>query len=269
MTQKMSKRIFTILFFVFLFCSLINQAKADTVYGTIPTGLMELKDYKYSVYLYVPPAYEPDKDYPLLIALAGEGESPEKNMEYWMSLGKKHNVIIVSPAAHWPEDLPYQMDRWLIQLKDEIAQRYRVSPTKTYLVGKNGGAHYASYLGVNYPDQFSAVAALGGSWVGKYEKLMHLRSRPEGQVPFLVMTQGDQVDFVKKTEAWAYEFEKKGYPIYLRRIGADEDVASDDFKKQILDWFEEKSEDWQSKVAKSKKTFRSKFDKAVKDFFTV
>lgn len=269
MMQAKSKRIFSILFFVFLFGSLTGPAKADTLYGTIPTGLMELKDYRYPVFLYVPPTYAPDKDYPLLMALPGEGESPEKNMEYWISLGKRHNVIIVSPSAHWPDDLPYQMDKWLIQLKDEIAQRYRVSSKRIYLAGRNASAHYASYLGVKYPDQFSGVAALGGSWVGRYERLIKLQSRPDGQMPFYILIQDNQGDFFKRTETWAYQFEKKGYPVYLRKLAKDEDVSSYDFKKQILDWFEEKSADWQLKAAESKKTFRARFDKGVRDFFTV
>ncbi|MBI3313643.1 MAG: hypothetical protein HYZ83_05370 [Candidatus Omnitrophica bacterium] len=268
MMQYKSKGIL-VLFFVFLFSSLIAQATADNFSGTIPTGLLELKDYKYPVFLYVPPTYEPDKDYPLLIALSGEGETPEKNMEYWSGMAKRNNVIVLSPVSMWAKDMPGNLDKWLIGLKDDVMDRYRISPQRVYLVGRNKSAHYASYLGVNYPDEFSAVAMVGGSVTGIFDKLMKFQTSPERQRPLLMMVPEEQSQVLKETEQRAYEFEKKGYPVYLKKIAKGEDVSSNDFKKQILDWFEEKSKDWQDNIKKSKKTFKAKWNKGVKDFFAL
>ena len=268
MKQKTRQRVF----FVSLFACCLSVGvilKAGTFFGTIPTGLVELKDYKYPVFLFVPENYKADRDYPLIVSVPAEGESAEKNIKYWVRLAKSQSLIVVAPTNLRPEDLPTKMDEWLLSIKKDVMQRYRITSRKIYLVGLEGGAHYAAYLGVKYPEEFSAVALLGGSWIGKFEKLMRLQSKPRKQRPFYVaMTQEDPALF-EKTRQRAFQFEKKGYPVSMEPLEKKEDLSSDEFKKKLVTWFEEKSESWQRVVEDSKKKFKEKAIITFEDLFHV
>lgn len=269
MTKLFQKKRILVLFFLFIASSLTIPAAAETFFGTVPTGLMELQDYKYPVFLYVPANYQPTKNYPMIFSIPAEGESPEKNIEFWLSLAKRKSVIVVSPTNLRPEDVPYAMDKWLLQIKDDITKRYRVAPLKTYLVGKDGGAHYAAYLGTSYPNEFSAVAALGGSWIGKYAKLIRLQGKPRRQVPFFVALRDDQGDLIEATKSRAFEFEKKGYPIYFVKLEGDETFEAESFKKEIMKWLEEKSLKWREIVEESNKKPKERMLITLEEFFKI
>ncbi|MCM8775695.1 MAG: hypothetical protein NC930_05035 [Candidatus Omnitrophica bacterium] len=263
--DHMKKRVPVILFFVFFLGSLKFFAWGTTFFGEVPTGLLELKDYKHPVYLFVPPTYKAGREYPLLVTVPGEGESPEEQIQFWLSEAKRKSIIVMAPSNLWPEDLPYKMDEWILRIKKDLADRYRISPQKIYLVGKDSGAHYASYLGVNYPDEFTAVATLGGSWIGKFEKLMRLQKTPRKQLPFFVALRKDQGHLLEATKQRAYQFEKKGYPVYFTQLGEDEDFSTRKFKLDLLAWLEENSGVWHEVVEKSKKTFKQKLFIALEE----
>ncbi len=241
-------------------------ASAVTFFGEVPTGLVELKDYHYPVYLFVPENYKPERSYSLLIAVPGEGESPAENIKFWLSQAKRQSLMVLSPTNLRPEEEPYAMDRWLLRLKKDITDRYHISPERIYLVGKGGGAHYASYLGTRYPREFSAVALLGGSWAGKFEKLIHPQSQPRRQVPFFVsLKEGNSL--LEKTKQWIYRFEKKGYPVYFEQLESSEDFTSADFQKRLLKWLDEKGQHWQDRIRESQKSTKEKIRRGLEEYF--
>ena len=176
-------------------------------------------------------------------------------------------MIILAPSNIWPEDMPTRIDEWFLKIKKDVVDRYQVSPRKIYLVGKEGGAHYAAYLGTKYPNEFSAVALLGGSWAGKFEKIIEPQSRPRRQLPFFVALKDPDPDLLTETQQKASQFEKKGYPVYLVQLGKDEEFDSDPFKQKLLDWFDEKSAKWHERVEESKKSWKEKTSMAVEEFF--
>lgn len=269
-TRKVSF-VFIVVFFLYSAFFLFElSGKADTFYGAAPTGLVELTDYKYPVYLFVPPNYKPDRSFPLIVTVPGEGESPEKNIQFWTGLAKRRGLIVLAPTNIWPEELPHQkMDDWLMRIKEDVGHRYQIAPNRVYLVGKEGGAHYAAYLGVRYPNEFSAVALLGGSWVGKFEKLIRPENRIRKQRPFFIALKGDDEDLIKKTESIAYQFEKKGYPIYFIKLAENEEFSSDDFKKKLLEWLDKESQAWLKAIEESKRSVREKILIAIEEFFAL
>lgn len=270
MNQKRRKRVSFVLFLIFLavfFCWRF-PALADTFFGEAPTGLLEITDYKYPVYLFVPPNYKPDRSFPLIVTVPGEGESPEKNIQFWQGLAKRKGLIVVAPTNIWPRELPAQnMDDWILKIKNDIGERYQVAQNKIFLIGKEGGTPYAAYLGIRYPEEFSAVALIGGSWVGRYENIIRLETSPRKQRPFFVALKDEDPALVQKTETKALEFEKNGYPIYLIKLTQDEKFDSDEFKKKVLDWLEDKSQDWLRVTESRQKTLKEKMSVAKEEFF--
>ena len=136
------------------------------------------------------------------------------------------------------------------------------------MIGKGEGAHYAAYLAIQHPEEFTGAGLVDGSWAGPFEKLMHPYGRPRKQIPFYVAIPTKDEKAVKAAEASAYKLVAKGYPVYLEKLEAGKDIASADVLAKVLDWLQEKSESW-SKVRKdSEKRFKEKFSTGVDQFFS-
>ena len=269
MSETEQKRVsFLVFFWIFsLFFSLTGQAA--TFFGNLPTGLIELTDYKYPAFLYVPANYKPEKTYPLIITVPEEGEAPDKNIEFWLGIAKRKSMLVLAATNLWSEDTPDRIDKWFLGIKKDVSDRYHIAPEKIYLIGKGGGAHYVTYLMTRHPEEFSAAAAIDGSWVGKFEKLLEPQSAPRNQRPIYVALANDDPGFFEKTEKWAYRFEKKGYPVYLEKLKKGDEISSDEFKKKLLAWLEEKSQKWQQVIRENQKSMKEKIRSGVEDYVTL
>jgi poly(3-hydroxybutyrate) depolymerase len=269
MQQISKKRLILSFFFIFFLSQSPQLSTADTLYGEFQTGLIEMKGFHHPVYLYVPDTLKPDRKYPLVIAISEEDVDPKQSIEYWKSIANRHSLIVLAPLYHRIEDVPYLVDKWFFQIKELIKNMYPVNSQKVFLIGVKNGSQYAGYLGTNYADEFSAIALLGGSWAGKFEKLLYFHSDPVNQVPFYVALKADQQSLIKETEQLAAKFEKRGYLVQVTQLPEGQDYDTPEFKKKLLQWLQAKSEQWEVVKAQREKTFKEKVRKAVINFFTV
>lgn len=275
MKGDQQKRIVWILFFIFLSVLFPFKMQADTFYGEPKTGLIEIKDFAHPVFLYVPETLKPGRKYPLIIAVPKMGGDPAESVEYWKRLASRQSFIVLSPTLKRLEDVPYDYDKWFFQVKAFISTMYPINKEKIFLVGMDSGAEYAGYLGINYSNEFSAAALLGGSWMGgethqsELYKLLYLQSRSDAQIPFYVALKQGQNTLLQQTELEASKLEKKGYLVQVSQLKEGETFDSQDFKKQLIKWLDVKSEQWEVVAAEDRKTFKEKFRKAVRDFFIV
>ena len=266
--MKQWKRASFFIFFILASCVLHNKSCAATFLGEAPTGFMELDNFRYPVFLFVPQNYKPSQSYPLIIALPDEKDSSEAFAKEWTPLAKNKGYIILVPAMEVrSDDVPYRTDGWLLKLKKEIMSRYKIAPERVYLIGKSSSAHYAAYLGINYPREFSAVGLVGGSWTGPFEKLLRLSSRPRKQSPFFVAIPEDNPRLLKATEAKAYQLTKKGYPVYLEKISDSKGTLTNDFRNHMLQWLEKKGQSWLGVIQESERSWKEKFFIGVEEFF--
>jgi predicted peptidase len=243
--------------------------KGFTAYiGDLPTGLMEL-DYRYPVFMYVPTNYSADRTYPLLITIPDQGQSVEENIKYWTGWARRRSMIVLSVHNIWPEDVPYTADKWLLKIKEDLAKRYRIDGNRVFIAGTGDGAHYAAYLGTNYPREFSGGLLFNGSWTGKYSKLLQLRKNPIDQVPFMVVVPKDNQLMTIQVEQEALDLESKGYFVKLIQVNSNEDIGTDEFKEEILNELNENAEMWDRKSKKSGKSVKEKVSKWKDEFFKV
>jgi hypothetical protein len=256
-------------FFLSLIFSFVVPAQAVTFLGEAKTGVLEVTDFHYPVSLYVPEGYDGTRAYPLLVALPDIGESPVKHLEEWTGIAKRKSMIVLVPSLQIrTTETPFKTDEWLFRLKREIERQYKIDKDRTFLTGKNEGAHYAAYLGVRFPDEFSAVSMIGGSWSGPFEKLMVFKGRTLKQRPFIAYLDGENDALIQDTERVAYRMTQKGYPVYMKKVSRDE-LASKDLKKEALEWSEEKQTAWGRQLAEARKTTRAKIEKTLSDIFKI
>lgn len=238
-----------------------------TFFGEVPEGLIELKDYHNPVYLFVPPGQDKSLLNSMILLIPDSRETPDALVQEWLEIAKKRKMMVAVPALKMaPGDVPYRTDEWILKIKKDLANRYHVG--RTYVIGKGVGAHYAVYLTLRHPEEFSGAGLMEGSWVGSFEKLLQLSSRPAKQVPVFVSLVAPDAEFTKKTEKWAYRFSGKGYPVYMEKFEKDEKVNSVELKIRMMDWLQKKAEAWAQVIAAKEKTKKEKISSWTKEFFS-
>jgi predicted peptidase len=123
-------------------------------------------------WLYLPPDYETQNVWPLIIFLHGYGERGSD-----LELVNKHGLpkriaardefpfIIASPqcpiTSHWPEQVTE-----LNALLDHLIASYNVDTTRVYLTGLSMGGYGTWFFASRYPERFAAIAPIcgGGGW---------------------------------------------------------------------------------------------------------
>ena len=249
--------IWTFAFCLGLFIYKLPAGWAVTFFGEVPQGLVELKDYHDPVYVFVPPGHDKLLLNSMILLIPDFKEVPDQLVAEWLKIAKKANLIVMVPTLKMdPDDVPYRTDEWVLKIKRDLVDRYHVG--RTYVIGKGVGAHYAAYLAVKHPQEFSGAGLIDGSWVGPFEKLTRLSARPLNQVPFFISLYAPDAEWMKQTENRAYRFTAKGYLVYLERFEKKEIVDPVDVKARMMDWLQKKAETWAQVVAGSRKTKKEK-----------
>ena len=147
------------------------QTFAKTVYEDVALNYL----------LYLPPGYEAQEKWPLILFLHGYGERGD-DLEKVKIHGLANNIergqdfpfIIVSPQCPdttvWPEQVPA-----LNALLDDVIARYKADTQRIYLTGLSMGGYGTWYLASRYPERFAAIAPIcggGGWWMP--ERLRHM-----------------------------------------------------------------------------------------------
>ena len=151
-------------------------------------------------------------------------------------------------------------------VKKQIGERFRIDRAQILLVGFDAGAHYAAYLGMKYPEEFSAAVLFREAWAGPFEKIIRLNSDPRKRISFFLALDPES-DLFSRTETKALEFEKKGYVVKLETLKKGEAEAI--LWPEIIQWFLNDVESRTILKEKPKVTFKEKFKGAVHNFFEV
>ena len=235
-----------------------------------PSGVLEISGYKYPVYLYVPKDYKTDRTYSLIMVAPAESIKAQEQIDYLTGLAQRRSVFILCPHVLWPKpgDTPIELDKWLLDVKKDVVQRFPINKHRIYLIGKNSGAHYAAYLATQHPGEFSAAALFGEAWNGPFQQMIVPSSDPVKQIPFYIALKTGS-DAKARNQAWLDKLQKKGYVLYLTEYPKDETLEELEFKKSAYEWLEEASQNWIAEVDRRHQGWKGQLKKGVRDFFTV
>ncbi len=243
--------------------------KAEKPKRKLPTGLLQLTGFKAPVFLYVPEGLETDKKYPLIVMAPNESNTVEKQLEYILPTAKSLECFVLAFDA-WPkEGVPYDFDRWLLKIKNDLSTRFPIDSGKVYVWGVQLGGHYAAYLMTMYPEEFSGAALVEQAWEGLYTQLLKPHTDAGQQMPVVVAYATNQQDIKTKNEKWVLEYQQKGYPVQVMDPPAGQDINSADFKVSLLEWLDQKGQAFNLIREEKNKTFKQRFKKGVKEFFEI
>jgi len=261
----MKKKISTAVFFSFLAVAWLVEARAEFM-GKIPTGLLQLQK-KHEYYLFVPKSYTMEKAWPLILLVGKRADKPEEVIRPWVAWAETNQFLVLTPPNLTPDkDVPESADDWILGLKKEVLERYKVDPQQILLVGLEEGGHYAAYLGTRYPQEFSAAALVHEGWAGPYEKMIKPTSNKRKQLSFFVVADPADEKF-SDLERKALEFEQKGYQVTFENLKEKESLAT--IQERILQWFQAEAEAKSVLKERPRVGFKDKVSGFFEDFFEV
>ncbi|VTS05145.1 PDZ domain-containing protein [Tuwongella immobilis] len=130
------------------------------------TGLIRRNDpvVDRSYWMYVPPTYDPNISYGLVVWLhiPGQGgKDADTVLNVWDQICQKYHLIMVAPLSKNADGwLGSEMDDILATVQ-EVRKQYTIDPERVIAHGMGGGGQMAFYLGFNAREQFRGVAAIG------------------------------------------------------------------------------------------------------------
>jgi predicted peptidase len=129
--------------------------------------------------LYLPPDYDKQESWPLLLFLHGAGErGSDLNLvkkhgpPKLIAAGKNFPFIVVSPQC--PKDKSWEPLE-LVALLEEISRKYKVDPDRVYVTGLSMGGFGTWRLAAYAPHRFAAIAPIcGGGETYWTKQFVHL-----------------------------------------------------------------------------------------------
>ena len=255
----MKARIIFLLTFV-LFCS-FDKASNATFFGEVKTGLQNIASDKYGYSLFVPLEYTSDRSWPLVMALHDSGARGEDYIKVWAKAAKEHGIIVFCPTYEEPRSgIPFDHDNRLIKLKREIQSQYEIDPHRVLVTGFGSGGHYAFYLGLRYPNEFTAIASVGNGVQGSLKKLFTFSYAEVHQLPILLLVEHEnQITDSKETMAQLETLQTKGYSVETVEADRAGDLKNSNTNSYILEWFEQVSAERETGLKKRSFSAKQKF----------
>lgn len=146
----------------------------DAAAQTIETGFLDRSisvegaDYRYQVY--VPRAYRPSEEWPVILFLHGAGERGDDGLLHTQvglasairSSSESWPAIVVFPQV--PEEMTWQgiPGQAAMAALDATLREYRVDESRVYLTGLSLGGNGTWYLAYEHPDRFAALVVICG-----------------------------------------------------------------------------------------------------------
>jgi len=167
--------------------------------------------------LFMPQAYEPGYDYPLLVWLADDDGF---DLGRVMARTSLRNFIAVQPRPATGVDL--EEAAW--QAIDAVRDRASVHPDRIFLVGRGHRGTDAFRIACRHPDAFAGVVSLGGDF--PLEEAAFARLRQVRRLPMLLCCLADAaVAAARRTDRTLRLFHAAGAMLAVRIYPGGRDLS--------------------------------------------
>lgn len=193
---------------------LLKQGRS---YGAAPVGLqpglpvtVHERTYRYG--LYVPPSYDPAKEYALVLCLHGAGFTGDAYLERWQTrLGE--NYILACPT--------YMQGTWWTRHGEELVlatlrtvqARYHIDPDRVFLTGMSNGGIGTYLVGTHHAPLFAGLAPMAG---GLDTVLMPFLENLKNTPVYMIHGRQDDIMPVELSRTIAQELTRLGYVFQYR-----------------------------------------------------
>ena len=127
--------------------------------GMLPGQPVRVRGKTLSYGLFVPPAYDPEVAFPLVVCLHGAGFTGDSYLERWATrLGESH--ILACPTTMAGTWWTRSSEELVLATIKNVRARYRIDPNRIYLTGMSNGGIGAWIIGMHHAPRFAAVAPM-------------------------------------------------------------------------------------------------------------
>lgn len=144
-----------------------EELETPTEGNKAPTGVMHRKqDKKHAEYsLYVPENYDPEKRWPLIIALHGGHGRGDDYLLTWLRIAKSRGCIVLAPKSFgqtWSIQQPGLDIRSILSMLDDVMEEYSINTSRILVSGLSDGGTFSYALGISCPKLFIGIAPIAG-----------------------------------------------------------------------------------------------------------
>lgn len=186
--------------------------------------------------LFVPEIYQPDRAWPVIVALHGGSGNGRDFLWTWVREAKSRSYILLAPTAAgdtWGES----DDRGLLEILTWLGRRYRIDDRRILLTGLSDGATFTLLYGLAHPNVYRALAPLCGVLHPANEAIGNL-GRAKDRPIYLVH---GALDFLFPVDLARYAHSvlaQAGAAVTYREIEELSHTYPRSENVRILDWFE-------------------------------
>jgi predicted esterase len=171
--------------------------------------------------LFVPDAYDGQRDFPLVVALHGSGGDENDFFDSYPEApfkpeAQRLGFLVVCPKGGGPTS-GYRgaAEQDIFDVLAEVRRDYRIDPRRIYLMGHSMGAYATWRLAARHPGLFAALGPIAGG--GDPADMAKLRGVPQ----YVVHGAKDQIVSVGQSRVMVAAARKLGIPIvYVEIPGA-------------------------------------------------
>ena len=129
---------------------------------------------------YVPENYDPNRSWPVVIALHGSHGRGDEYLLTWLRAAKSHGYIVLAPKSSgrtWSFSQPGQDMRSISAMLKTVSDKYTIDQGRIFVSGLSDGGTFAYALGLHCPQVFAGIAPIAGVLPRQY-MLEHAKPLP-------------------------------------------------------------------------------------------
>lgn len=168
---------------------------------------------KRQYYLYKPVGYDPNKRYPVVMAIhcIKPFDSAQRQIKEWESTADKYGFIVAAPAMGSANPVPLWFnhvdstmkrdEQVVMNVLDEVLEDTAADPNWVFITSLSSGGALMHYVANKYPERFAGLAARG-CWFNKHI-LSEENARKMAENDFRVMIHYAEYDNTNiKIDSW-------------------------------------------------------------------
>lgn len=127
--------------------------------GMLPSQPVRVRGKTLSYGLFVPPAYDPDVVWPLVVCLHGAGFTGDSYLERWATRLGEWSILAcpTTMAGTW---WTRPSEELVLATIEAVRAHYRIDPDRIYLTGMSNGGIGTWIIGMHHAPRFAAVAPM-------------------------------------------------------------------------------------------------------------
>ena len=138
--------------------------------------------------LYVPEAYTPSRQWPVIVALHGAYGRGREYLLSWLRPAKSRGYLVVAPSSAdvtWSILRPHRDAGAILAVVDDVASRYAIDPSRVLLTGLSDGGTFTYLAGLPNAPRFAALAPVAGDFHAMMDPM--LRRKLGQNLPILIV----------------------------------------------------------------------------------